>query len=133
MLQILANAVMAFNILEAADVGVRKVQAAIPDAAGSTKLNVVLGTIEGAIIVAEEAAVDFAAIKPALTGAINALVAGYKAEKNPAFVPAQEPTADSSPNAAAPAVEATAAAPGTTQTAPVAQAAPAAPTEAKVS
>lgn len=124
MFEILTNAVTAFNILEAADMGVRKVQDAIPNAAGSTKLNVVLGTIEGALNAAEEAAIDFAAIKPALTGAINALVAGYKAEKNPAFVPAQEPTEATAPGAAAPATEATAAAPGTVQAAPVAQAAP---------
>jgi hypothetical protein len=81
---------LAFNFLKVLDVGVRQVQAAIPGAAGNTKLNIVLGTVEGAIGAAQTAEVNYAAIAPALTGAVNAMVAGYKAVGDPAFVtPAQ--------------------------------------------
>lgn len=79
----------AFRFLKVLDVGVREVQAAIPGAAGNIKLNIVLGTVEGAIGAAQEVQANYAAIAPALTGAINAMVAGYKAAGDPPFaVPA---------------------------------------------
>lgn len=101
----LADLELAFDFLKVLDVGVRKVQAAIPAAAGSTKLNVVLGTVEGAIGAAQAAEVDYKAIAPALTGAVNALVAGYKAAGDPAFS-APTPASATAPAAAAPAAPA---------------------------
>jgi len=85
LLNFLNDLELAFNFLKVLDVGVRQVQAAIPTAAGNTKLNVVLGTVEGAIGAAQEAQVSYMAIAPALTGAINAMVASYKAAGDPAF------------------------------------------------
>jgi hypothetical protein len=97
---------VAFNFLKVLDTGVRQVQAAIPAAAGSTKLNVVLGTIEGAINAADETGVSFAAVQPALTGAINAMVASYKAVGDPAFA-APATTAPATAPVATPAAPAT--------------------------
>jgi hypothetical protein len=76
---------LAFDFIKVLDVGVRQVQAALPGAAGNTKLNVVLGTVEGALGVAQEAQVSYTAVAPALTGAINAIVAGYETAGDPAF------------------------------------------------
>jgi hypothetical protein len=93
---------LAFNFLKVLDVGVRQVQAAIPAAAGNTKLNVVLGTVEGAIGAAQKTEVTYESVAPALTGAINAMVAGYKAAGDPAFVaPAAASSAPAAPLAPA--------------------------------
>jgi hypothetical protein len=88
---------LAFDFIKVLDVGVRQVQAALPGAAGNTKLNVVLGTVEGALGVAQEAQVSYTAVAPALTGAVNAIVAGYKAAGDPAFTASATQTASAAP------------------------------------
>ena len=91
---------LAFDFIKVLDVGVRQVQAAIPAAAGNTKLNVVLGVVEGALGVAQEAQVSYTAVAPALKGAVNAIVAGYKAAGDPAFAASATSTSTQTASAA---------------------------------